>query len=406
MTKSGLFKDARDTQRRRTRHRDGRLLRGGIGLTTGLGWSDRYVYFPFSPLRHFVNLSRTHFCSEDEDAPSPLTRRLSSLILSRKESSNSLRSSSGLSRSVSDTLTHASATLEHHQQRSTTKPRSASSLPPTSWQRSPGIRSSASSTSTMQSTAFGGSSARTSNATDYSSLPPSRRTSETLPSCEESMLESSSSTSSASSLPMPLTPADDTPSLLERPRSKTPAKSALRKIPSTVSLRGGASSGIPSARSRALSTSSNSSVAASVGSHAHSSVRTPSSSIPSRTPIPRPLRLPQAGALQASSLSTPSVSPRSSAASSPVSHPQAMRARAISGTSSIPSASKMTRPGVHTNSLPASSSVPSMERPKPRTGTGMTYRTGSSSISGRQTVTAMRPPSTPLLRASASGAKT
>lgn len=25
------------------RHRDGRLLRGGIGLTTGLGWSDRWV---------------------------------------------------------------------------------------------------------------------------------------------------------------------------------------------------------------------------------------------------------------------------------------------------------------------------------------------------------------------------
>jgi hypothetical protein len=41
MTKSGVFKDERDTIRRRVRHRDGRLLRGGIGLTTGLGWSDR-----------------------------------------------------------------------------------------------------------------------------------------------------------------------------------------------------------------------------------------------------------------------------------------------------------------------------------------------------------------------------
>lgn len=39
--KSGIFKDERDTIRRRVRHRDGRLLRGGIGLTTGLGWSDR-----------------------------------------------------------------------------------------------------------------------------------------------------------------------------------------------------------------------------------------------------------------------------------------------------------------------------------------------------------------------------
>jgi hypothetical protein len=37
------MKDERDTPKRRTRHRDGKLLRGGIGLTTGLGWSDRCV---------------------------------------------------------------------------------------------------------------------------------------------------------------------------------------------------------------------------------------------------------------------------------------------------------------------------------------------------------------------------
>lgn len=40
-TSSKHLKDARDTPKRRTRHRDGKLLRGGIGLTTGLGWSDR-----------------------------------------------------------------------------------------------------------------------------------------------------------------------------------------------------------------------------------------------------------------------------------------------------------------------------------------------------------------------------
>lgn len=45
-TKNGLFKDDRDTLKRRRRHRDGKLLRGGIGLTTGLGWSDRYVHAP------------------------------------------------------------------------------------------------------------------------------------------------------------------------------------------------------------------------------------------------------------------------------------------------------------------------------------------------------------------------
>ena len=76
MTKSGLFKDERDTERRRTRHRDGRLLRGGLGLTTGLGWSD----------------------SEDEDAPSPLTHRLSTTMrVGRNKSSASLRSSAGSS---------------------------------------------------------------------------------------------------------------------------------------------------------------------------------------------------------------------------------------------------------------------------------------------------------------------
>lgn len=43
MTSSGLFKDERDTTKRRVRHRDGNLLRDGRGLTTGLGWSDRFV---------------------------------------------------------------------------------------------------------------------------------------------------------------------------------------------------------------------------------------------------------------------------------------------------------------------------------------------------------------------------
>ncbi|KAJ7449609.1 hypothetical protein FB451DRAFT_1530923 [Mycena latifolia] len=59
-----LLRDTRDTPKRRVRHRDGKTLRGGIGLTTGLGWSD----------------------SEDEDAPSALTRRISSLNLNRSSS--------------------------------------------------------------------------------------------------------------------------------------------------------------------------------------------------------------------------------------------------------------------------------------------------------------------------------
>lgn len=52
MTKSGLlYKDPRDTVRRRIRHRDGHLLRAGMGLTTGLGWSDRYTGY-YSQLCH------------------------------------------------------------------------------------------------------------------------------------------------------------------------------------------------------------------------------------------------------------------------------------------------------------------------------------------------------------------
>ncbi|TBU42499.1 hypothetical protein BD309DRAFT_178796 [Dichomitus squalens] len=64
VTKSGIHRDPRDTQRRRVRHRDQTLLRAGMGLTTGLGWSD----------------------SEDEDAPSLLTRRLINSNIDRQPS--------------------------------------------------------------------------------------------------------------------------------------------------------------------------------------------------------------------------------------------------------------------------------------------------------------------------------
>lgn len=48
MTKSGIYRDPRDTQRRRHRHKDQSLLRAGMGLTTGLGWSDRLVDMPMT----------------------------------------------------------------------------------------------------------------------------------------------------------------------------------------------------------------------------------------------------------------------------------------------------------------------------------------------------------------------
>ncbi|KAB5591105.1 hypothetical protein CTheo_5463 [Ceratobasidium theobromae] len=69
----------RQETRRKIRHRDGQNLRDGVGLTTGLGWSD----------------------SEDEDAPSPLRRRLSSVLLARAQS----RPPSQLSRQSLSTMT-------------------------------------------------------------------------------------------------------------------------------------------------------------------------------------------------------------------------------------------------------------------------------------------------------------
>jgi len=95
---TGLLKDSRHTEDRRTRHRDGRLLRGGIGLTTGLGWSDRLV------VSMFLFLLCSPQSSEDEGAPSALTRRLSTLDLSRCSSSASFSHSSPSSRS---SLTHS-----------------------------------------------------------------------------------------------------------------------------------------------------------------------------------------------------------------------------------------------------------------------------------------------------------
>ncbi|KAG6901171.1 hypothetical protein C0995_016084 [Termitomyces sp. Mi166 len=97
------LKDARDTVKRRVRHRDGRLLRGGIGLTTGLGWSD----------------------SEDEGAPSALTRRISSLNLSVRSSASSL----ALSCSTTPSRSSSSSTSDLHASLPARKSSSASSRP-------------------------------------------------------------------------------------------------------------------------------------------------------------------------------------------------------------------------------------------------------------------------------------
>jgi hypothetical protein len=56
MIATELSKDTRDTPMRRTRHRDGKL-KGGVGLTTGLGWSDRSVLY----FNHYYIFLRRHF---------------------------------------------------------------------------------------------------------------------------------------------------------------------------------------------------------------------------------------------------------------------------------------------------------------------------------------------------------
>ncbi|KAG8695926.1 hypothetical protein FRC09_008851 [Ceratobasidium sp. 395] len=72
--------------RRKIRHRDGRNLRDGVGLTTGLGWSD----------------------SEDEDAPSPLRRRLSSVLMAKAQAQS--RPSSQLARHSALTISSRRST--------------------------------------------------------------------------------------------------------------------------------------------------------------------------------------------------------------------------------------------------------------------------------------------------------
>ncbi|KAH9169526.1 hypothetical protein EDB89DRAFT_1984553 [Lactarius sanguifluus] len=110
---AGIFKDERDTIRRRVRHRDGRLLRGGIGLTTGLGWSD----------------------SEDEDAPSPLTKRLSNLSLSRQSSATSVKTGPRTSRSHPHPLSRSFSSGAKVHPSNLTQNLRRTVVPPTSWQK-------------------------------------------------------------------------------------------------------------------------------------------------------------------------------------------------------------------------------------------------------------------------------
>ncbi|KAJ1300904.1 hypothetical protein OPQ81_003330 [Rhizoctonia solani] len=101
--------------RRKIRHRDGQNLRDGVGLTTGLGWSD----------------------SEDEDAPSPLRRRLSSVLLAKAQSRPASRLSRQSYTNISLSRRSTSSNLESSSVSSASNPRTPAhppmSLPPSSF---------------------------------------------------------------------------------------------------------------------------------------------------------------------------------------------------------------------------------------------------------------------------------
>ncbi|KAF5384208.1 hypothetical protein D9615_003100 [Tricholomella constricta] len=380
-TTKGPLKDARDTHIRRTRHRDGRLLRGGIGLTTGLGWSD----------------------SEDEDAPSALTRRLSALNLSRRSSTASLpRSVSQVSLNSNLARSYSSRTqpeadddgdVDEWGARRGTRART-----PTRWS-SHSLPSSVGGNKKdkARSTATGGPptawskgrrSARTSNASSRSSAGSSAVT---IP---EASLTPSPSTASSASSSLLLTPVDldpemtisNKPGTLKREKSLPPLPPALRRSPGSSNLGGlsqlqlsrstgpGQSFGFDT-RPRTASASSVTAVRATV---------TPMKSTPAPTMMstPRPLRLAQAPLLGA-----PPMPPPSSPLPSPLVLPRQGDRPAVP----VPSVPSYAYSPSTRSPLPSRPTTPG-EKPKPRTGTGMVYRSAGSTPSRMRVPSSVRPP--------------
>ncbi|KAI0354513.1 hypothetical protein OH77DRAFT_507076 [Trametes cingulata] len=393
MTKSGLFKDERDTIKRRVRHRDGKLLAGGIGLTTGLGWSD----------------------SEDEDAPSPLIRQISSRSLKKRAaSSTSLRSAGDpLSRSYSGHMP------ESRMEDFGVLPKvPRASLPPTSWHKPRTVPTRATdwrvSTSSSVSSASSASQAQSrASIASHRSAPAgsssSRRGLETTPLSISSLGHirendevgfNTPSTSSTTSLPMPVTP-DDTPV-----RART-ASMGAKKVPARLDL-----AGAPDLTPRdvvVLNSTSPSSASTYSGapSPAHST-----STVVGTTPrqtVPRPLRLPQSagtlrratdpssstGMLPSSTASSPAVQRASSGSLKPkpslhgLRPPVASRPGQGAGATSAPPQDGIAFPTSGParspmKSAPVARSASAGTNPsklKPRTGTGMVYRTAGSSAS-------------------------
>ncbi|KZT03275.1 uncharacterized protein LAESUDRAFT_716287 [Laetiporus sulphureus 93-53] len=368
-TKAGvLYKDPRDTVRRRIRHRDGSLLRAGMGLTTGLGWSD----------------------SEDEDAPSTLTRKLIHTSITRKTSlsaSNSrpLSEATRESTVVSPPPAAGSHPSKDLPKSASTSNSSLSSLRP----------STADSTSSLESTPtrVRAQSSMSIFSTGASSMP-------TTP--------SSRGVAGARRVQRPLK-STDIQAIISRQR-------ALSSASTSSVLSTGSVSGLPGrasyyqrsltsftangARPRTMSAASSVSSVSTYSSMGASGSSTPSGGSTSTTSgMPRPLRLSQSMALRQNMVRSPSGIPSKTGVLTNGQHARTLSSvpsvrnlsqlpsaapiqRADSNGSSTSTTSTPTTP-TNTRATPTPPSSPRVRplvagpRPKPRTGTGMVYRTSS-----------------------------
>ncbi|KAF8875436.1 hypothetical protein BD779DRAFT_212315 [Infundibulicybe gibba] len=399
-TKSGVLKDERDTPNRRHRHRDGKLLRGGIGLTTGLGWSD----------------------SEDEDAPSPLTRRLSTLNLSRRSSASSVHP---LSRSYSSGTPLRDEDFAHFSFQSKTSSRTPSrtSHPPTAWpKRSQNSRTSTSSAGSGFSLEVSipeqsvlGSTTRASRSRMARSVSESENLTSRQHHAED--MVRTPSTSSSISMSLPVTPQDDSRKptglsdgdkslyqedsrrligLVDKDKSLPPLPPSLtRKYPSALSIiaPSGPNRAIP--RMRTVSSSADA-----------ARPRSPQSPALQSNIIntPRPLQLPRQQLRAPSQCGDrPAVPvPTISGLRTPTGLPTSRSTPRLSAPSPVP-------PRSPASPLPRSASTGAavLQKPKPRTGTGMVYRTSShgsriklpstigAGVSSGMTTPSTRTPTTP-----------
>ena len=322
-------------------------------------------------------------CSEDEDAPSPLTRRLSTLNLSRRSSASSIGTSARrqhpLSRSYSsgalleseyeqpdDPDAEYSPVLRHPFLASASR----SSVPPTSWYN----KTNRSSGGTRASTSSVGSSfSQDANIPDRPRLLNASKISSALrdssassgdnyePSIADKRISGvrTSSSTSSFSIPMPVTPKDVDPALwspsglgvklYNKEKSLPPLpKGVLKKQPSKGNM----------GTTRLRTFSSASSV----------STPSPTSASPSESKLPgvRPLHLPRQAA-------------RSGADRAAVPVPSVLSSFASQSSLRAPSSPALR---VAAGTLPEStlsSAGGGILRPKPRTGTGMAYRTSSGS---------------------------